>query len=184
MQIKYMVSNRCILMVEAIMDRLLAEPGVTVMGEVELPGDISEGLRMEIALELNAIGLELLADKKEVLVEKIKNAVKALVHDTEEAPLLNLSAHLSQRLGYNYTYLANVFSESLGDTIEHFLISHKVEKIKELIVYNELNLTEIAFKMHYSSIAHMSNQFKKTTGFRPSFYRTARLQTRINLENL
>jgi AraC-like DNA-binding protein len=110
-------------------------------------------------------------DKKSILVEKIKMIIVELVHYTDEQIKINLSDHLCEKLNYNYTYLANLFSEVKGTTIEKFYLAHKIEKVKELLVYNELNLTEIAYKMHYSSVAHLSNQFKKMTGLTPSHFK-------------
>ena len=123
-------------------------------------------------------------DKKSVLIEKIKDIVIEMVHYEDELPKVNFSDYLTEKLGYNYTYLANLFSETEGTTIEHFIIIHKIERVKELIIYDELNLTEIAWKLHYSSVAHLSNQFKKVTGLTPSFFRSLKDKKRNNLENL
>ena len=119
-------------------------------------------------------GLELLDDKKSVLIQKIKNVIVELIHYSEEPLAINFSDHLSQKLNHNYTYLANLFSEVQGTTIEKFIIAHKIERVKELLVYNELNLTEIAYLMHYSSVAHLSAQFKKVTGLTPSHFKQPR----------
>ena len=123
-------------------------------------------------------------DKKSVLIEKIKDVVIEMVHYEDELPKVNFSDYLAEKLGYNYTYLANLFSETEGTTIEHFIIIHKIERVKELIIYDELNLTEIAWKLHYSSVAHLSNQFKKITGLTPSFFKSLKNKKRNNLENL
>lgn len=123
-------------------------------------------------------------DKKSILIEQIKNIVINLVHYSDEQIKTNFSDHLSEKLGYNYTYLANLFSESEGCTVEHFMIAHKIEKVKELIIYDELNLTEIAFKLNYSSVSHLSNQFKKITGLTPTYYKSLKNKRRANLENL
>jgi AraC-like DNA-binding protein len=129
-------------------------------------------------------GLELLDDKKSVLIQKIKNVIVELIHYSEEPLAINFSDHLSQKLNHNYTYLANLFSEVQGTTIEKFIIAHKIERVKELLVYNELNLTEIAYLMHYSSVAHLSAQFKKITGLTPSHFKQLREKRLTMLENL
>ena len=123
-------------------------------------------------------------DKKSVLIEKIKDVIIEMVHYEEELPKVNFSDYLTDKLKYNYTYLANLFSETEGITIEHFIIIHKIERVKELIIYDELNLTEIAWKLHYSSVAHLSHQFKKITGLTPSFFKSLKDKKRNNLENL
>jgi len=141
------------------------------IGEVntieDLPGDKLE----QLDIALRKAGLMLMDDKRSILVEKIKGAVIELVHYTEDQIRTNLSDYLSERLNYDYTYLANVFSEVKGITIEKFYLTHKIERVKELIVYDELNLTEIAYKLHYSSVSHLSNQFKKITGLTPSHFK-------------
>jgi AraC-like DNA-binding protein len=123
-------------------------------------------------------------DKRSILVEQVKSAIIELVHYTEEQIRGNLSDYLSEKLNYDYTYLANLFSEVKGMTIEKFYLTHKIEKVKELIVYDELNLTEIAYKMHYSSVAHLSNQFKKYTGLTPSHFKQLKNKRRSTLENV
>jgi AraC-like DNA-binding protein len=119
-----------------------------------------------------------------VLIQKIKNVIVELIHYSEEPLVINFSDHLSQKLNHNYTYLANLFSEVQGTTIEKFIIAHKIERVKELLVYNELNLTEIAYLMHYSSVAHLSAQFKKVTGLTPSHFKQLREKRLTMLENL
>ena len=123
-------------------------------------------------------------DKKSILIERIKKVIVELVHYSEDPLNINFSDYLSQKLNYDYTYMANLFSESQGVTIEHFLIVHKIERVKELLVYDELNITEIAWKMHYSSVAHLSNQFKKITGLTPSFFKKIKDKKRGNLEDV
>ena len=117
-------------------------------------------------------GLELIEDKKAVIIEKIKNVIIEMIHYEDEIPKVNFSDYLSSKLNYNYTYLANLFSETEAITIEHYIIMHKIERVKELIVYDDLNLSEIAWKLHYSSVAHLSHQFKKVTGLTPSFFKS------------
>jgi AraC-like DNA-binding protein len=118
------------------------------------------------------------------LVEKIKNVIIDMVHYSEELPKVNFSDYLSEKLNYDYTYLSNLFSEVQGITIEKFSISHKIERVKELIIYNELTISEIAWKLNYSSVAHLSNQFKKITGLSPSYFKQLKKKRKHNLENI
>lgn len=154
------------------------------LGEVEIMEDISPEQREQLKTALLGIGLELMDDKKAMLIEKIKNTIIELVHHTEESIKTNFSVYLSQKLDYDYTYLSNIFSELQGCTIEHFIISHKIERVKELITYDELNMTEIAFKMNYSSVAHLSNQFKKETGLSPSHFKQLKGKRRNAIEEV
>lgn len=154
------------------------------LGEVEIMEDISTEQLDQFRITLLKAGLELMDDKKSVLIQKIKNVIVELVHYSEEPLAINFSDHLSQKLNHNYTYLANLFSEVQGTTIEKFIITHKIERVKELLVYNELNLTEIAYLMHYSSVAHLSAQFKKVTGLTPSHFKQLRDKRLNMLENL
>jgi AraC-like DNA-binding protein len=128
--------------------------------------------------------LELLDDKRSILIEKIKNVITELIHYSDELPRVNYSDYISEKLGYDYTYLSNIFSEVKGTTIQQFIIINKIERVKELLLYDELNLTEIAYKLHYSSVAHLSNQFKKITGLSPSFFKQLKQKRKGNLENL
>ena len=130
------------------------------------------------------MGLELIDDKKSMLIQKIKNVIIELVHYSEEPLAINFSDYLSQKLQHDYTYLANLFSEVEGITIEHFIIAHKIERVKELLVYDELNLTEIAFQMHYSSVAHLSSQFRKVTGLTPSHFKQIKIKRLTMLEDV
>ena len=154
------------------------------LGQVELMEDINSSQLEQIRTALQQSGLELMDDKKSVLIEKIKDVIIEMVHYEDELPRINFSEYLTEKLKYNYTYLANLFSETEGTTIEHFIIIHKIERVKELIIYDELNLTEIAWKLHYSSVAHLSNQFKKVTGLTPSFFKALKNKKRSNLEYL
>ena len=154
------------------------------LGEVEIMEDISVEQHDKFQAALLRSGLELMDDKKSVLIQKIKNVIVELVHYSEEPLTINFSDYLSQKLNHNYTYLANLFSEVQGTTIEQFIIAHKIERVKELLVYNELNLTEIAYLMHYSSVAHLSAQFKKVTGLTPSHFKQLRDKRLNMLENL
>jgi AraC-like DNA-binding protein len=154
------------------------------LGEAEIIGNISVVQRVKFKEALLRSGLELMDDKKSVLIQKIKNVIIELVHYTEEPLIVNFSDHLSQKLDYDYTYLANLFSEVQGTTIEKFIITHKIERVKELLVYNELSLTEIAYLMHYSSVSHLSAQFKKVTGLTPSHFKQLRDKRRSMLDDL
>ena len=154
------------------------------LGEVEIMEDITVIKREQLQLALLKSGLELMEDKKAMIIEKIKNIIIEMVHYAEDLPKTNFSEYLSTKMDYDYTYLANMFSETEGTTIEHFIILHKIERIKELILYNELNMTEIAAKLHYSSVSHLSNQFKKITGLTPSFFKSLKHKKRTMLENV
>lgn len=154
------------------------------LGEANLIEEITQKQHDELKIALKKSGLELMDDKKSILIEKIKNVIVELVHYTEEDLKINFSEYLSHKLNYDYTYLSNLFTEVQGTTIEKFIIYHKIERVKELIVYDEMNLSEIAFKMHYSSVAHLSNQFKKITGLTPSFFKKLKEKKRTNLENI
>jgi AraC-like DNA-binding protein len=179
-----MVSLRCKMVVKDELRKLGINYSNISLGQVELAEEISRSLLENFRNALKLSGLELMDDKKSVLIEKIKDVVIEMVHYEEELPKVNFSDYLTEKLGYNYTYLANLFSETEGTTIEHFIIIHKIERVKELIIYDELNLTEIAWKLHYSSVAHLSNQFKKITGLTPSFFKSLKNKKRNNLENL
>lgn len=154
------------------------------LGEVEVLEDITEEQRDRLKIALLESGLELMDDKRAMLIEKIKNVIVEMIHYTDELPKVNFSDYLSEKLNYDYTYLANLFSETEGTTIEHFIIMHKIERVKELIIYDELNLTEISYKLHYSSVAHLSNQFKKITGLTPSFFKSLKHKKRSTLEKV
>ena len=179
-----MVSLRCKMMVKEELKKLDINYNVIELGTVELPGDFSQEQRQELKINLLKCGLELLDDKKSILIEKIKNVIIEMIHYAEEMPKVNYSEYISEKLNLDYTYLSNIFSEVKGITIQQFIILHKVEKIKELLLYDELNLTQISFKLNYSSVAHLSNQFKKITGLSPSFYKQLQQKRRNNLENL
>jgi len=154
------------------------------LGEIDVEESLTVTQRDLLQSDLLTYGLELMDDKKSVLIERIKNVIIEHVHYTEEPLIVNFSEFLSQKLQYDYTYLANLFSEVQGTTIEQFIITHKIERVKELLVYNELNLTEIAYLMHYSSVSHLSNQFKKVTGLTPSHFKALKEKRRNMLENL
>ncbi|MFL5762718.1 MAG: helix-turn-helix domain-containing protein [Bacteroidia bacterium] len=182
--IKYMVSNRCKMAVKETLKSMGLHFIVVELGEVEIMETISVEQRQELKNNLVSSGLELMDDKKAVLIEKIKNVIIEMVHHTDEMIKVNFSDFLSAKLSHDYTYLANLFSEVQGTTIEQFIISHKVERIKELIIYGELNITEIAWKMNYSSVAHLSNQFKKVTGLSPSHFKQLKDKRRTPIEEI
>ncbi|MBC7423345.1 MAG: AraC family transcriptional regulator [Ferruginibacter sp.] len=182
--IKYMVSNRCKVIVKEELQKLMIHHLAVNLGQVEILENITARQREQIKHGLALSDLELMDDKKAMLIEKIKNVIIEMVHYEEELPKVNFSDYLTEKLNYNYTYLANLFSETESTTIEHFIIIHKIEKVKELILYDELNLTQIADKLHYSSVAHLSHQFKKVTGLTPSFFRSLKDKKRSPLEDM
>lgn len=179
-----MVSLRCKMMVKLELDKLGVTYSVVDLGEVEIFGVLTNEQRENLRDALLKSGLELMDDKKAILVEKIKCTIIELIHYTEDELKVNFSNYLSEKLGFNYTYLANLFTEVKGTTIEHFIIIHKIERVKELLIYDELTLSEIAWRLHYSSVAHLSNQFKKITGLTPTFFKHLKKRKRITLENL
>ncbi len=179
-----MVSNRCKMAVKAELRNLGLHFIVVNLGEVEIMENITLRQREQLKIGLHVSGLELIDDKKSVLIEKIKAIIIEMVHYSEEMIKTNFSYYLSEKLQHDYTYLANLFSEIQGTTIEQFIISHKVERIKELIIYDELNITEIAWKMNYSSVAHLSNQFKKVTGLSPSHFKQLKEKRRRPIEEI
>lgn len=179
-----MVSRRCIALVEAELKKIGANYANLELGMVDLLEDMTLEQSSQLKENLNKSGLELLDDNKSILIEKIKNVITQMIHYSDELPKVNYSDYLGEKLGYDYTYLANTFSEVKGITIQQYIIINKIERVKELLIYDELNLTEIARKMHYSSVAHLSNQFKKTTGLTPSFYKQLKNKRRANLEDL
>lgn len=154
------------------------------LGEVDIMEDITAEQRLKLKTGLLLSGLELMDDKKGILIEKIKSIIVEMVHYADELPKVNFSVYLADKLNYGYTYMANLFSEVQGITIEQFIISHKIERIKELMIYDELNITEIAWKMNYSSVAHLSNQFKKMTGLSPSHFKKLKDHRRKPIEEI
>jgi len=182
--IKYMVTIRCKMVVKSELEKLGLHYTTVDLGEAEVKDEISPEKIELLRIGLKKSGLELMDDKKSILVEKIKAVIIELVHYNDEQLKINLSDYLTEKLNHNYTYLANLFSEVKGTTIEQFYLEHKIEKVKELLVYDELNLTEIAYRLHYSSIAHLSNQFKKMTGLTPSHFKQLKHKRRHTLENM
>jgi AraC-like DNA-binding protein len=169
-----MVCTRCKMVVKSELERIGLHYSYVELGEVEIMGKITDQQLERLNASLRKTGLELIDDRKSILVEKIKAAIIELVHYNDEEIKVNHSDYLSQKLNHNYTYLAGIFTEIKGTTIEKFYLYHKIEKVKELLVYNDLSLTEIAYRLHYSSVAHLSNQFKKMTGLTPSHFKLLR----------
>jgi YesN/AraC family two-component response regulator len=172
------------MMVKEELLKLGLEYTVVELGMIELNENINAKQHDQLKENLFKSGLELLDDKKSILVEKIKNVVIEMVHYSADLPKSNYSVYISEKLQHDYTYLANIFSEVNGITLQHFIINHKIEKVKELLMYDQMNLTDISFHLHYSSVAHLSNQFKKTTGLSPSFYKEMKQKRNCNLENV
>ncbi|HEU5053063.1 MAG TPA: helix-turn-helix domain-containing protein [Hanamia sp.] len=182
--IKNMVCIRCKMVVREELTKLGISYTTVDLGEADIVENISTVKQQQLKAALLKTGLELIDDKKSELIQKIKNVIIELVHYSEEPLIINFSSYLSQKLDYDYTYLANLFSEVQGTTIEHFMIAHKIERVKELLVYNELSLTEIAYQMHYSSVAHLSAQFKKVTGLTPTHFKEIKNRRRSMLEDV
>ena len=182
--IKYMVSIRCKMAVKAELERMGLRYVILELGLVETMDDLTTGQLDELKSALLNCGLELMDDRKAVLIEKIKSVIIEMIHYSDELPKVNYSDYISEKLNYDYTYLSNLFSEVKGITIQQFNIIHKIEKVKELLFYNELNLTEISYKMHYSSVAHLSNQFKKVTGLTPSHFKQLKDKRRRPIEEI
>jgi AraC-like DNA-binding protein len=166
-----MVSIRCKMVVKAALKELGLHYTNVNLGEVEIMENITTEQREQLKLELSKTGLELMDDKKAILIEKIKNVIIEKIHYAEDLPKTNFSEYISEKLNIDYSYLANIFSEVTGITIEHFIITHKIERVKELLLYDDVNLTEISYRLDYSSVAHLCNQFKKVTGLTPSYFK-------------
>ncbi|MBN2893867.1 MAG: helix-turn-helix transcriptional regulator [Bacteroidales bacterium] len=182
--IKYMVSLRCKMMVKEELMNLGIKYVVIDLGVVEILEDITPEQHEQLKKNLLKSGLLLLDDKRNILIERIQNVVIDMIHYSDELPKINFSDYISEQLGYDYTYLSNMFAEVKGMTLQHFIIIHRIEKVKELLLYDELNLTEISYRLQYSSVAHLSNQFKKITGLTPSFYKQIKQKRSVNLEDL
>ena len=179
-----MVCLRCKMVVESVLQNMGVNITIVELGEVQTRDELSQIQLDQLKHSLLRFGLELMEDKKSMFVEKIKNIIIEMIHYSDELPETNFSDYLSEKLNYDYNYISNLFSEIKGTTIEHYIITHKIERAKELLIYNELNLTDIAFKLHYSSVAHLSKQFKKITGLTPSFFKKMKHKRLIALENL
>src|SRR5579862_7846762 len=172
--IKNMVCFRCKIVVKSELEKLGLHYSIIELGEIEIKETPSQRMHKCLRIALHKSGLELLDDNKAMLIEKIKNVIIEMIHYGDAFPKIKFSCYLSDKLNYNYTYISNLFSEVKGITIEHFIIAHKIERVKELLLYNELTLKEIAHKLVYSNTAHLSKQFKKVTGLTPSFFKIGR----------
>jgi YesN/AraC family two-component response regulator len=179
-----MVSLRCKMVVKDEIEKLGLHPVSIDLGVVDILEDITQEQHDQLQANLLKTGLEILEDKKSILIDKIKNVIIEMIHYSDDLPEVNYSTYISEKLNYDYTYLSNIFTEVKGITIQQFIIIHKIEKVKELLLYDELNLTEISYRLHYSSVGHLSNQFKKVTGISPSFFKKLRKQRKSNLEDL
>ena len=172
------------MIVKAELDNLGLAYGAIDLGEVEIKESITAEQNKKLKFALLKSGLELMDDRKAMLIERIKIFIVEMVHYSDELPKSKNSDYISEKLKYDYTYLANLFSEATGTTIENFIIIHKIERVKELLLYDELNLTQISYQLNYSSVAHLSNQFKKVTGLTPSYFKQLKHKRRVNLENV
>lgn len=182
--IKNMVCRRCITAVQNVfVDQGISSTNIT-LGEVDLNRELSADEIKHLNTELNQLGFEIIDDRKSRIIERIKNLIIALVHHSDEPLNVNISDYLSREMDYEYNYLSNLFSEVEGNTIEKFYISQKIEKIKELLIYDELTLNQIAFKLGYSSVAYLSTQFKKVTGLTPSYFKSIKANKRTHIEDL
>jgi AraC-like DNA-binding protein len=179
-----MVSNRCKMAVKEELKKLGLHFIVVDLGEVEIMEILTASQREQLNRALVVAGLELMDDKRAVLIERTINVITEMIHYSDDIPKVNYSDYLSEKLNYDYTYLSNLFSEIKGITIQQFIINHKIERAKELLLYDELNLTEISYKLHYSSVAHLSNQFKKITGLTPSSFKQLKNRKRIPIEEI
>jgi len=166
-----MVSIRCKMIVKAELDRLGLQYGSVELGEADVKDTITEEQRSQLKSGLLLSGLELMDDKKAMLIDNIKKVIVEMIHYADALPEIKNSDYIGFKLNHSYTYLANLFSEATGTTIEHYIIAHKIDRVKELLLYDELSLTEISYKLNYSSVAHLSNQFKKITGLTPSYFK-------------
>jgi AraC-like DNA-binding protein len=172
------------MVVKAAAEELNIPYSAVDLGFIEIDQKLSDSIFEKFKAKLLKSGLEILDDKKSILIEKIKNVVIEMVHYADEFPKVNFSTYLSEKLGYDYTYLSNLFTEVKGTTIQEFIILHKIEKAKELIMYNEMSIADIAYTLNYSSAAHFSTQFKKVTGLTPSFFKKLKKQREADLEDL
>lgn len=179
-----MVCNRCKMAVIALLEKSSLHPLKVELGEVEIKEQLTPASLRQLETALQSLGFEIIDDRKSQMIEKIKNNIVELIHHSEVTLHVNLSEYLSQRLTYDYNYLSNLFSEVEGITIEKYFIAQRIEKVKELLKYDELTLSQIADKLSYSSVSYLSNQFKKQTGMSPSFYKSLKQNSRRNLDDL
>jgi AraC-like DNA-binding protein len=182
--IKYMVSLRCKMKVKEVLKKMDIRYASVDLGCVEIKNDLTAVQFEQLRENLAESGLELMDDKRSILIEKIKNIIVEMIHHTDELPKVNYSDYISEKLELDYKYLSNMFSEVSGFTIQQYIINNKIEKVKELLLYDELNLTEISYLLNYSSVAHLSNQFRKVTGLTPSYYKKLKLKRSKTIESL
>ena len=174
LQIRNMESDRCVAMVKNELDKIGLNYKTVELGKVEIKDKISSEKLQMIDIALKKSGLELINDRKQLLIEKIKIAINQLIYFSDDFSKQNFSDYISEKVNYNYPYLSNLFSGMQGITIERYMILQKIERVKELLVYDKISLSQIAYKLQYSSVAHLSNQFKKITGLTPTFFRQLR----------
>jgi len=181
-----MVSNRCKIAVKEVLKKLELHFVIIDLGEVDIMEDLSVEQKDQLRTDLLSLGFELMEDKKSILIERIKNTIVEMVYNapSDDTIKTNFSDYLSDKLNHDYTYLSNIFSAVHGSTIEQFIIALKIERIKEFIIYDELTITEIAWKMNYSSVAHLSNQFKKHTGMSPSYFKKLKDKKRSSIDDI
>jgi AraC-like DNA-binding protein len=182
--IKNMVCNRCIMVVKSEFEKAGHKPISVELGEVVIGNELNESEKQQLQFSLQNLGFDIIDDRKSQLIERIKNLIVELVHQNHEQPKTNLSDYLGYRLHHDYHYLSNLFSEVEGTTIEKYFIAQKIEKVKELLVYDELSLSEIAYKLNYSSVAYLSSQFKRVTGLTPSHFKNIRSIKRKPLDEV
>ncbi|MBK6730606.1 MAG: helix-turn-helix transcriptional regulator [Bacteroidetes bacterium] len=182
--IKNMACESCKVVVKEALEELDISPVKVELGEIETKEDISDEKKMKLNIKIKKVGLELLEKKQGALIEKIRKVIVDYVYKSDEKPKVKFSVLLSKELDYSYTYLANFFSEVEATTIEQYVIALKIERIKELIIFGEHTLSEIAYKLHYSSVAHLSAQFKKITGLTPSHFKALKEKRRITIQNI
>ena len=179
-----MVCNRCKMAVRSEFEKIGLEPLSVELGEVEFAEQASAEQLQQLSSSLTNLGFEIIDDKKSRIIEKIKNCIIELVHHSDQNPVMNLSAYITSAIPHDYNYLSNLFSEVQGTTIEKYFITQRIEKVKELLVYDQLSLSQIANQLGYSSVAYLSNQFKKVTGLTPSYYKSLKDHKRSNLDDL
>ena len=184
LHIKNMVCNRCIMAVESVFKDSGISPALVSLGEVDVDNEINPGDMASIEKKLNELGFEIIEDNNSKIIEKIKTIIIDMVHHSEDEQRLNYSAIIESKLNRNYHYLSSLFSSVTGTTIEHYIIHQKIEKAKELLIYNELTLSEIAFRLGYSSVAHLSGQFKSVTGLTPSHFKELGINKRRTIDQV
>ncbi len=179
-----MVCSRCKMVVKTQLENSGFRPSLVDLGEIEIEEQLNKDQLNQLDTALKQLGFEIIDDHKSQIIEKIKNAIVTLVHHSNENIKTTLSEFITSQLHHDYSYLSNLFSEVEGITIEKYFIAQRIEKAKELLVYNQLTLSEIADQLGYSSVAYLSNQFKKTTGFTPTYFKSIKEHKRRNIEEL